>query len=718
MNCQLRYPVGVAHYGFYVSRIKICSRQPTACIKCKVLVKGKLGMHITLAESSFSEDGRKRQRFDTIFGESQDRHGKCRCLSEAAYTAKISEDILLDDNFYVESLGSVSAVLSSNCLGWYALAEEENAVTCCLGVTEDTDEPNQLAISQIYGVEASQPFDTSNIEQIPFEAFSAELLKEVHHFTVHGYVKCSSQRGIWAPKMYSFYHTNHSVCERWANQIQAQLDKDIKRPRNLMVMINPHSGRKNASRTWEEVSPLFRRAKINTMVINTERPQHAFDIVNSTDDDKLRNLDGILIVGGDGLFNEVLNGLLLRRHRPNLPMKPPYHEKSQSCSRSPLSSDSDLLALSSTEATDTESTFSSGLSRQSDCASSNLSAALKSYDSSLAMDYESISYKDGGFIIPSIADNNDVLPGKPSSFTFPNPSFRIGIIPAGSTDSIAVSTTGCRNALTSALHIILGEKMPLDVVRLVSWKSTKDSAEELPRVRYAASFAGYGFYGDVIKESEPNRWMGPARYDYAGTKVFFQHKLYDAEISFIEPPELDSGLMPGSSDPEDSLLCKRNGNHRVKRAACRLNCGICLNKTDFSGTDGTNGTSHSQCSQRWKHVKGSYISVGAAVISCRNDKAPNGVASTAHLADGLLHLILIKDCSRLSYLWHLIQLTREDADPLDFAFVEEHRTPQFHFKSHGEESVWNVDGELFPAHVLSAQVFRGLVNIFASGPDI
>lgn len=34
----------------------------------------------------------------------------------------------------------------------------------------------------------------------------------------------------------------------------------------------------------------------------------------------------------------------------------------------------------------------------------------------------------------------------------------------------------------------------------------------------------YGFYGDVITESEKYRWMGPKRYDYAGTKVFLRHR--------------------------------------------------------------------------------------------------------------------------------------------------------------------------------------------------
>jgi ceramide kinase len=87
------------------------------------------------------------------------------------------------------------------------------------------------------------------------------------------------------------------------------------------------------------------------------------------------------------------------------------------------------------------------------------------------------------------------------------------------------STTGARDPVTSALHIILGDSMPLDIVRMTGWnKCPEDELDEKPKVQYAASFTGYGFYGDVTKESESLRWMGPARYDAAGFKVFMKHK--------------------------------------------------------------------------------------------------------------------------------------------------------------------------------------------------
>jgi hypothetical protein len=66
----------------------------------------------------------------------------------------------------------------------------------------------------------------------------------------------------------------------------------------------------------------------------------------------------------------------------------------------------------------------------------------------------------------------------------------------------------------------------------------------------------------------------------------------------------------------------------------------------------------------------------------------------------------------------LLRLTRKGADPFKFKFVEHHKTPLFTFHSHGKRSVWIVDGELFPAHTVSGQVFRGLVNLFACGPEI
>lgn len=43
--------------------------------------------------------------------------------------------------------------------------------------------------------------------------------------------------------------------------------------------------------------------------------------------------------------------------------------------------------------------------------------------------------------------------------------------------------------MTSALHIVLGKRVHLDIAQVVRWKETPKSSVE-PSVRYAASFAG------------------------------------------------------------------------------------------------------------------------------------------------------------------------------------------------------------------------------------
>jgi hypothetical protein len=60
-------------------------------------------------------------------------------------------------------------------------------------------------------------------------------------------------------------------------------------------------------------------------------------------------------------------------------------------------------------------------------------------------------------------------------------------------------------------------------------------------------------------------------------------------------------------------------------------------------------------------------------MACRNDKAPDGISTYAHLSDGRMDLILIKDCSRLEYLRQLLRLARKGADPFDLPFVETHK---------------------------------------------
>jgi ceramide kinase len=123
------------------------------------------------------------------------------------------------------------------------------------------------------------------------------------------------------------------------------------------------------------VLPLFQQAKITLRTIYTERANHAQDFIEHGD---LHEYDGIICVGGDGIFSELCHGLLLRTARE---------------------------------------------------------AQLNVND-------------------PQV--------------NLIRPKLRIGIIPAGSTDAVVFGTTGLNDPITSALQIIVGESLSIDIATVNS----------------------------------------------------------------------------------------------------------------------------------------------------------------------------------------------------------------------------------------------------------
>ncbi|XVF54925.1 hypothetical protein PTKIN_Ptkin05aG0219900 [Pterospermum kingtungense] len=596
---------------------------------------------------------------------------------------------VLSSTVYLDHVGEVTLTLNSDGLSWKSLESLNNDGSACFGIKFvpriATKMATELKFSDIYAVELA---GTGKILESNLTSAVERFLgndghdSEMNRFIVHSFEKSQSQPCLWILASYTFGHKDLHTCQMWVNKINDSLNKEVGRPKNLMVFVHPMSGKANGKRTWETVAPIFSRAKINTKVIVTERAGHAFDVMASATIDELHLYDGAIAVGGDGFFNEILNGFLSPRHKAPFPPtpsdflksagKPSVHDPSGAGSETHNNKESDPLL-------------------------------------------SSLAHVESGFSHLR-ANDGSRFRGQEIEYPLPNQKFRFGIIPAGSTDAIVICTTGVRDPITSALHIILGKTVSLDVAQVVRWKTTSTSKVE-PCVRYAASFAGYGFYGDVITESEKYRWMGPKRYDYAGTKVFLRHRSYEAEVAYVEvESEKDSSVSDGSRMFGKVWSLKRR---KSETAICRANCSVCKIEPVYSSARSPRTTPYtSPQGTRWLKSKGRFLSVGAAIMSNRNERAPDGLVADAHLSDGFLHLLLIKDCPHALYLWHLTELARKGGNPLDFDFVEHHKTPAFTFTSFGNESVWNLDGELFQAHKLSAQVFRGLVCLFASGPEV
>lgn len=443
-------------------------------------------------------------------------------------------------------------------------------------------------------------------------------------FTVHCVKRARRHRWKWA--QVTFWCADAPLCHLWLQTLRELLEKLTSRPKHLLVFINPFGGKGHGKRIYErKVAPLFALASVTTEVIVTERANHAKDIMYEINTDKY---DGVVCVGGDGMFSEVLHGLIGRTQR---------------------------LA--------------------------------------------------------------GVDPSQPRAALVASP-LRIGIIPAGSTDCVCFSTVGTNDAETSALHIIVGDSLPMDV-------SSVHHAGAL--LRYSVSLLGYGFYGDIIKDSESKRWMGLIRYDFSGLKTFLSHHCYEGTVSFL-PAQHTVG------SPRDGKPC---------RAGCFV-CRQSRRQLEEEQKKPLYGLESAEELEEWQVICGKFLAINATNMSCACPRSPRGLSPAAHLGDGSSDLILIRKCSRFNFLRFLIRHTNQ-CDQFDFTFVEVYRVKKFQFMAkHVEDedtdlkdrgkarfghicsdhpscccaassSSWNCDGELLNSSTIEVRVHCQLVRLFARG---
>ena len=130
----------------------------------------------------------------------------------------------------------------------------------------------------------------------------------------------------------------------------------------------------------------------------------------------------------------------------------------------------------------------------------------------------------------------------------PKPSLPVGIIPAGSTDTIVYSLHGTSDALTAAIHLVLGQRRGLDICSVQNREGI---------IRFCTSVMGYGYLGDVAAKSEKYRWMGTKRYEYTGVKTFLLNRGYDAEIHLLlnENEVDDNGSTATISLSSNATIC-------------------------------------------------------------------------------------------------------------------------------------------------------------------
>ncbi|KAK1426412.1 hypothetical protein QVD17_15083 [Tagetes erecta] len=214
-----------------------------------------------------------------------------------------------------------------------------------------------------------------------------------------------------------------------------------KSPPRMLVILNPRSGRGRSSKVFHNlVEPIFKLAGFKLEVVKTTSAGHARNLASNVDFSTCP--DGIICVGGDGIVNEVLNGLLCRDNQKE------------------------------------------------------------------------------GISIP------------------------IGIIPAGSDNSLVWTVLGVRDPVSAALAIVKGGLTATDVFA-VEWIQTGG-------IHFGMTVSYFGFVSDVLELSEKyQKRFGPLRYFVAGVLKFLCLPKYSYELEYLPA----SG---GKNDPERQALADKD----------------------------------------------------------------------------------------------------------------------------------------------------------------
>ncbi|KAE8712832.1 Sphingoid long-chain bases kinase 1 [Hibiscus syriacus] len=200
-------------------------------------------------------------------------------------------------------------------------------------------------------------------------------------------------------------------------------------PPKMLVILNPRSGRGRSSKVFHGiVEPIFKLAGFKLEVAKTTSASHAKKLASTVDISTCP--DGIICVGGDGIINEVLNGLLTRDNQKE------------------------------------------------------------------------------GISIP------------------------IGIIPAGSDNSLVWTVLGVRDPISAAISIVKGGLTATDVFA-VEWIQTGI-------IHFGMTVSYYGFVSDVLKLSEKyQKQFGPLRYFVAGFFKFLCLPKYNYEVEYLPAEKED-----------------------------------------------------------------------------------------------------------------------------------------------------------------------------------
>ena len=85
----------------------------------------------------------------------------------------------------------------------------------------------------------------------------------------------------------------------------------VEEEKDWLAIVNLHAGSKKCERDWPEIEKLIKEAGLKTTIVFTKKSNDAVEITRTYIEDK--GINNIIIVGGDGTMNEVINGVFRQK---------------------------------------------------------------------------------------------------------------------------------------------------------------------------------------------------------------------------------------------------------------------------------------------------------------------------------------------------------------------------------------------------------------------
>ena len=197
----------------------------------------------------------------------------------------------------------------------------------------------------------------------------------------------------------------------------------------------------------------------------------------------------------------------------------------------------------------------------------------------------------------------------------PTPELRVGLIPAGSTDCVAMCLHGNRDPTTAAVHIALGDRLDVDVSAVHT-----DTRLE----RFIMTMASYGYFGDLMKHSESLRYLGRYRYDLSGVRTFLKHKSYSGTINYVSAGVTKEHMLTDS---------------------CGEGCPQC------SYSDNKEEEENEEDEIKVEQISGKFLAILGCNTTCKDRHAVKGMDPAAHTGDGCQDVIIVHKTSYLGFRW-------------------------------------------------------------------